>query len=30
MPTKSRGQELHGAFDAILQLEIKFVDNVND
>ena len=25
---KSRGQELCGAFDAILQLEIKFIDNV--
>jgi hypothetical protein len=29
MATKSRGQELHGAFDAILQLEIKSVENVN-
>jgi hypothetical protein len=29
MATKSRGQELRGTFDAILQLEIKSVDNVN-
>ena len=29
MARKSRGQELLGAFDAILQLEIKSVDNVN-